>query len=86
MREIVRAALPLGQGVVLDPFMGGGSTVAAAFAVGYASIGIESDPEFFAMAKEAIPRLAALVPNGQSKEKPVRFPKSTASVQRTLFD
>jgi len=86
MREIVRAALPLGQGVVLDPFMGGGSTVAAAFAVGYTSIGIESDPEFFTMAKEAIPRLAALVPNGQLKEEPIRFEKSNAIVQRTLFD
>jgi DNA modification methylase len=78
--------LPLGQGVVLDPFMGGGSTVAAAFAVGYASIGVENDPEFFTMAKEAIPKLAALVPNGQPKEEPPCFPKSTASIQRTLFD
>jgi site-specific DNA-methyltransferase (adenine-specific) len=86
IREIVRAALPVGQGVVLDPFMGGGSTVAASFAVGYASIGIESDPEFFAMAKEAIPKLAVLVPNGKLKEEPIRFLKSTASVQRTLFD
>lgn len=30
MRQIVRAALPLGEGTVLDPFMGGGSTIAAA--------------------------------------------------------
>ena len=29
MRQVVRAALPLGEGVVLDPFMGGGSTIAA---------------------------------------------------------
>ena len=60
MRQIVRAALPLGEGVVLDPFMGGGATIAAACAIGYASIGIESDAEFFDMANEAIPRLAAL--------------------------
>jgi len=63
MRQIVRAALPLGEGVILDPFMGGGSTIAAACAVGYKSIGIEHDPEFFAMAKQAIPRLAGLVLN-----------------------
>ena len=64
MRQIVRAALPLGEGVVLDPFMGGGSTIAAACAVGYRSIGIESDAEFYEMAVQAIPRLASLVPNG----------------------
>ncbi len=62
MRQIVRAALPLGDGIVLDPFMGGGSTIAAATAVGYRSIGIESDPDFYAMATRAIPRLAAFVP------------------------
>lgn len=60
MRQIVRASLPLGVGVVLDPFMGGGSTIAAAVAVGYQSIGIEIDQAFFEMARNAIPRLAAL--------------------------
>jgi DNA modification methylase len=60
MRQIVRAVLPLGQGIVLDPFMGSGATVAAAAAVGYESIGIELDPAYFAMAHEAIPALAAL--------------------------
>ena len=60
MREIVRAALPLGEGVLLDPFMGGGSTIAAAEAVGYRSIGVELDPAFFAIAQKAIPRLSLL--------------------------
>jgi site-specific DNA-methyltransferase (adenine-specific) len=58
MRQIVRASLPLGAGVILDPFMGGGSTIAAALAVGYESIGLEIDPAFFRMAVRAIPRLA----------------------------
>ena len=58
MRQLVRACLPLGQGVVLDPFMGGGATVAAAIAVGYSSIGIERDPVFLALAKRGIPALA----------------------------
>lgn len=58
MRQIVRASLPLGVGVVLDPFMGGGSTIAAALAVGYESIGIEVDPVFFRMAEHAVPALA----------------------------
>ncbi len=60
MRQIVRAALPMGKGVVLDPFMGGGSTIAAAAAIGYDSIGIESDAEFFRIAGQGIPKLARL--------------------------
>jgi site-specific DNA-methyltransferase (adenine-specific) len=68
MRRIVRAALPCGEGIVLDPFMGGGSTIAAACALGYRSIGIECDPEFYRIAVAAIPRLAALPPNGNGEE------------------
>jgi predicted methyltransferase len=57
LRKIVRAVLPLGKGVVLDPFAGAGSTLAAAEAVGYDSIGVEKDEHFFDMACKAIPRL-----------------------------
>ena len=60
LRQVVRAALPLGRGVVLDPFAGSGSTLAAANAVGYESIGLERDPEYFDLAQAAIPKLAAL--------------------------
>lgn len=60
MRQIVRASLPLGVGTVLDPFMGGGSTIAAAVTVGYEGIGIEIDPVFFKMAEKGIPQLARL--------------------------
>ncbi len=60
LRKVVRGALPLGKGVVLDPFAGSGSTLAAAEAVGYASKGIERDPHYFDLASEALPRLAAL--------------------------
>lgn len=60
MRQVVRAVLPLGTGVVLDPFMGGGSTLAAANAVGYDSHGVEMDKQFFELAQKAIPALAAL--------------------------
>jgi site-specific DNA-methyltransferase (adenine-specific) len=66
MRQIVRAALPLGKGVVLDPFMGAGSTIAAAARIGYESIGIELDPAYFRLAEQAIPALAQLAPNGAS--------------------
>jgi site-specific DNA-methyltransferase (adenine-specific) len=65
MRHIVRASLPLGEGVVLDPFMGGGSTIAAAVAVGHESIGVEIDPVFFEVAERAIPRLSRLEVNGK---------------------
>lgn len=60
MRQLVRASLPLGQGVILDPFMGSGSTIAAATAMGLDSIGIERSEEYFALAAAAVPRLAAL--------------------------
>ena len=60
MRQIVRASLPLGEGVILDPFMGSGSTVAAATACGVPSIGLEVNAKFFALANAAIPRLAKL--------------------------
>ena len=45
------------EGIVLDPFCGAGSTLAAAEAVGYRSVGIESDSEYFDMACHGIPRL-----------------------------
>lgn len=64
LRQIVRGVLPLGKGIVLDPFAGSGSTLAAAEAVGYQSIGTEKDPVFFDLAKSAIPKLAALQRNG----------------------
>lgn len=66
MRQLVRASLPFGRGVVLDTFMGAGSTIAAAQAVGYQSIGIEVDPDYFLVATKAIPKLAAFKPNGAS--------------------
>ena len=57
LRMLVRGVLPLGRGIVLDPFCGTGSTLAAAEAVGYSSIGIEKDPHYFEIAKKALPRL-----------------------------
>jgi site-specific DNA-methyltransferase (adenine-specific) len=60
LRRVVRGVLPLGTGVVLDPFAGSGSTLAAAEAVGYRSIGVERDRHYFEMARGAVGRLAAL--------------------------
>jgi site-specific DNA-methyltransferase (adenine-specific) len=63
MRQVVRAVLPLGRGVILDPFAGGGSTLAAANAIGYRSVGIERSRRYADLAREAIPKLAALTPS-----------------------
>ncbi|MFI5014748.1 MAG: DNA-methyltransferase [Hyphomicrobiales bacterium] len=60
LRALVRAVLPLGKGVILDPFAGSGSTLAAANAVGQESVGIEKDARYAALARRAIPKLAAL--------------------------
>jgi site-specific DNA-methyltransferase (adenine-specific) len=62
LRQIVRAVLPMGNGIVLDPFAGAGSTLAAAAALDYHSIGVEKDEHYFAMAREAIPKLSRFIP------------------------
>lgn len=62
LRQIVRAVLPLGEGVVFDPFAGSGSTLAAAEAVGYESVGIEKDRHFFDIACNSIPKLKVFRP------------------------
>ena len=66
MRIVVRAALPLGEGLVYDPFAGGGSTLAAAEALGYRAVGTEVNEKFAALAASAIPRLAALAIGGSA--------------------
>jgi site-specific DNA-methyltransferase (adenine-specific) len=60
LRQLVYAALPLSEGIIADPFMGSGSTVAAAEAVGALCIGVERYTDYYEMSLRAIPRLAAL--------------------------
>ena len=64
LRALVRGVLPLGEGIILDPFAGSGSTLAAAEAVGYESIGVEKDPQYFDLAVRSIPKLIAFKNGG----------------------
>ena len=58
LRELVRAVLPLGAGIVCDPFMGSGSTVAAAKALGISCIGVEKYAHYFQLAQRVIEPLS----------------------------
>jgi site-specific DNA-methyltransferase (adenine-specific) len=60
LRQLVRGVLPLGSGIVLDPFAGSGSTLAASEAVGYQSIGIEKDAAYFDLAATAVIKLSKI--------------------------
>jgi DNA modification methylase len=60
MRQVVRAVLPLGIGIIYDPFAGSGSTLAAAEAVGYRAIGTDRVLEYVDMGRKAFQGLAAL--------------------------
>lgn len=72
LRAVVRASLPLGEGIVLDPFAGAGSTLAAAEALGYQSIGIERDPVYAELARGAIAKLSQLtVPGAENVSAPI---------------
>jgi site-specific DNA-methyltransferase (adenine-specific) len=68
LRQIVYVALPLGDGIIADPFMGSGSTIAAAEAVGLQAVGVERHSDYFEMSKIAIPGLFALKIKGVDKQ------------------
>lgn len=77
MRPLVRLLLPLGEGRVLDPFMGAGSTIAAAENVGYDSTGVEIDRTFYTLAHQAVPRLAVIGERVFQAEAPESVPLFT---------
>jgi len=54
MRYLVRLTKTPTGGVVLDPFMGSGTTGMAAVLEGRDFIGIEREPEYFAIAEKRI--------------------------------
>lgn len=95
LRILVRAMLPCGEGIVLDTYAGSGSTLAAAQAVGYESIGIELDLGYHDEALQAIPLLSKMYPSmkGDTLEPPsaldgsASVPKrrSVKTLQRSLL-
>ena len=63
LRILARTLLPEGEGVVLDPFAGSGSTIAACEAVGYESVGVELDEHHFRRLSANIDILSNLYPH-----------------------
>ena len=63
LRKLVFAALPLGEGIICDPFMGSGSTIAAAASLNLKSIGVEKNKDYFNLAVKAIPQLRDVTKN-----------------------
>jgi site-specific DNA-methyltransferase (adenine-specific) len=60
LRELVYSVLPLGTGIILDPFAGSGSTVAAAEAIGVTAIGVEKSKEYYEMGQKSVKPLSLL--------------------------
>ncbi len=60
MRQIVRASLPLGVGIIYDPFAGSSSTLATAEALGYRSVGTDHSADYLELSRKAFPSLAAM--------------------------
>jgi site-specific DNA-methyltransferase (adenine-specific) len=84
LRQLAYVALPLGTGIIADPFMGSGATVAAAEAIGVPSIGVEIAQEYYEMSKVAIPRLTALSLREVSKANDIN--KNTLPLQLAFTD
>lgn len=81
MRWLVRLAKPPGGGVILDPFMGSGSTGVACVLEGARFIGIEREPEYLEIARKRIARA-----HGTEAEVVGQTPEGKALAQRGLFE
>lgn len=90
LRILARMLLPLGRGTVLDPFAGGGSSIAACEAIGYDSVGVELDAHHFKKLERNVAELSRLYPSfiGESldllKDAPSRLPKSKNKISNQV--
>ncbi len=83
-KTIFESGKPFDEGVILDPFMGSGSTIAAAAFLGLRSIGLESNPEYFQLAVQGIPALAQIPSNEINGRFVVPLQTGRASMERIL--
>lgn len=83
LRILARTLLPEGEGVILDPFAGSGSTIAACEAVGYDSVGVELDEHHFDQLVANIDILSNLYPHfrGAALEMPAETVKPKSPVR-----
>ena len=81
MRYLCRLVTPPG-GIVLDPFMGSGSTGKAAILEGFQFIGIERDAEYLAIAEARTSHASGL---SQPPQRPTRQPAPACPGQLALF-
>jgi hypothetical protein len=81
MAYLCRLVTPPG-GIVLDPFMGSGSTGKAAILEGFQFIGIERDAEYLAIAEARISHASGL---SQPPQRPTRQPAPASPGQLALF-
>jgi site-specific DNA-methyltransferase (adenine-specific) len=81
MRYLCRLVTPPG-GIVLDPFMGSGSTGKAAILEGFQFIGIERETEYLAIAEARISHARGL---SQPPQRPTRQPAPACPGQLALF-
>ena len=81
MRYLCRLVTPP-DGIVLDPFMGSGSTGKAAILEGFQFIGIEREAEYLAIAEARISHASGL---SQPPQRPTRQPAPACPGQLALF-
>ncbi len=81
MRYLCRLVTPPG-GIVLDPFMGSGSTGKAAILEGFQFIGIEREAEYLTIAEARISHASGL---SQPPQRPTRQPAPACPGQLALF-
>jgi DNA modification methylase len=84
MRYLCRLVTPPG-GVVLDPFMGSGSTGKAAMLEGFRFVGIEREAEYLAIARARIEAATMPEPKAEKPAAQTPKPKPVTNGQNDLF-